>query len=209
MKLAVLGATGITGGLAVKLALEQGNEVVALVRDPKKLPLQHQNLTVVAGNPLSESDLEKCLQGSSAVIHCLGVGGKGDGKTTTLISDSVKAVIAVMQKQGIRRLVCMSNVGAGGSGTWFANWIFIPLFLKWLVPIIEDKDRMEKALSESSVDWVSVRLPNIIEGADKPIRISESGRGIGLSITARSAARFLLEQTHSPQFVHSTPSISN
>jgi uncharacterized protein YbjT (DUF2867 family) len=209
MKIAILGATGLTGGLVTKQALEQGHEVVALVRDPKKLTLQHPHLTVIAGSPLSEADLQMCLQGSVAIIHCLGVGGKGDGTYTTLISDSVKAVIAVMQRTGVRRLICMSNVGAGGSGTWFANRIFIPVFLKWLVPIIEDKDRMEKALSESAVEWVSVRLPNIVDGADKPLRISQNGRGIGLSITAESTARFLLEQIHSPQFVHATPSISN
>jgi uncharacterized protein YbjT (DUF2867 family) len=209
MKIAILGATGLTGGLVVKRALEQGHEVIALVRDPKRLAIQHPHLTVVAGSPLSKADLEKYLEGVGAVVHCLGVGGKGDGKHTTLISDSVKAVIAVMQRQGIRRLVCMSNVGAGGSGTWFANRIFIPIFLKWLVPIIEDKDRMEKALDESALDWVSVRLPNIIDGLEKSVRVSQDGRGIGLSITAASAAAFLLGQVTSPEFIRKTPSISN
>ena len=209
MKIAILGATGLTGGLVLRRALEQGHEVIALVRDPKRLAIQHPHLTVGAGSPLSKADLEKHLEGVVAVVHCLGVGGKGDGKHTTLISESVKAVIAVTQRQGIRRLVCMSNVGAGGSGTWFANRIFIPIFLKWLVPIIEDKDRMEKALGESALDWVSVRLPNIVDGLEKPVRVSQDGRGIGLSITAASAAAFLLDQVTSPEFIRKTPSISN
>jgi nucleoside-diphosphate-sugar epimerase len=155
------------------------------------------------------TDVERCVAGADVVIHCLGIGGKGDGQPTTLISDSVNAVLAAMAKHGVARIVCMSNVGAGGSGTWFANRIVIPLFLRWLLPIIEDKDRMEAALRANSVEWVSVRLPNIVEGPEKPLRVSEDGRGIGLSITAASTARFLLARATGTDFLGATPSISN
>jgi uncharacterized protein YbjT (DUF2867 family) len=209
MKLAVFGATGLTGGLVVTQALEQGHEVVVLVRDPRRVSLQHPRLTVLAGNPTLLADVERCVESADVVLHCLGIGGKGDGQPTTLISDSVNAALVAMAKHGVARIVCMSNVGAGGSGTWFANRIVIPLFLRWLLPIIEDKDRMEAALRASSVEWVSVRLPNIVEGPEKPLRMSEDGRGIGLSITAASTARFLLTRATGSEFLRATPSISN
>jgi uncharacterized protein YbjT (DUF2867 family) len=209
MKLAVFGATGLTGGLVVAQAIEQGHEVVALVRDPRRVSLQHPRLTVLAGSPTLPTDVERCVAGADVVIHCLGIGGKGDGQPTTLISDSVNAVLAAMAKHGVARIVCMSNVGAGGSGTWFANRVVIPLFLRWLLPILEDKDRMEAALRASSVEWVSVRLPNIVEGPERALRISKDGRGIGLSITAASAAHFLLQQVTASDWVRSAPSISN
>ncbi len=209
MKIAVFGATGVTGGRVVSRALEDGHEVVALVRDPRRIPIRHPSLTVLGGNPCSVTDIAPCIQGTDAVVHCLGIGGKGDGRHTTLISDSVKAVLAAMTTFGVPRLICMSNVGAGGSGSWFANRVVIPIFLKWLLPIIEDKDRMEAALKASTVEWVSVRLPNIVDGHERPLRISADGRGIGLSITANSAARFLLAQTIDGEFLGQTPSISN
>jgi uncharacterized protein YbjT (DUF2867 family) len=209
MKLAVFGATGLTGGLVVSQALAQGHEVTALVRDPSRVSVSHPRLTVLGGSPTAPEDVERCVRGADAVLHGLGIGGKGDGRPTTLVSDSVKVVLAAMAKHGVPRIVCMSNVGAGGSGTWFANRIVIPLFLRWLLPIIEDKDRMEEALRASSVEWVSVRLPNIVEGPEKPLRISKDGRGIGLSITAASTARFLLEQLTSSEWVRSAPSISH
>ena len=208
-RLAVFGATGLTGGLVVKYALDRGHEVVALVRDPGRLTLRHPRLSVISGSPTLAADVERCVQGADAVIHCLGIGGKGDGHPSTLISDSVKVALSTMQRHGVPRIVCMSNVGAGGSGYWFANRIVIPLFLRWLIPIIEDKNRMEAALKESCVEWVSVRLPNILTGANKPIRVSADGRGIGLSITAESAARFLVEQAVLPKYPRSTPSVSN
>lgn len=209
MKLALFGATGLTGGLVLSQALEQGHEVTALVRDPSRVSLRHPRLTVLGGSPTDAIDVDCCVQGAGAVIHCLGIGGKGDGKPTTLVSDSVKVALAAMSKHDVRRIVCMSNVGAGGSGTWFANRIVIPLFLRWLLPILEDKDRMEEALRASAVEWVSVRLPNIVDGPEKPLRISKDGRGIGLSITAASTARFLLEQVTSSEWVRSAPSISH
>jgi uncharacterized protein YbjT (DUF2867 family) len=209
MKLVVFGATGLTGGLVVSQALERGHEVTALVRDPSRVSLSHPRLTVLGGSPTAPDDVERCIRGADAVIHCLGIGGKGDGRPTTLVSDSVKVVLAAMANHGVPRIVCMSNVGAGGSGTWFANRIVVPLFLRWLLPIIEDKDRMEEVIRASSVEWVSVRLPNIVEGPEKPLRLSQDGRGIGLSITASSTARFLLEQVTSSDWVRSAPSVSN
>ena len=209
MKLAIFGATGLTGGLVLAQALDQGHAVTALVRDPNRVARSHPRLAVLGASPTEPEDVERCVQGADAVIHCLGIGGKGDGRPTTLVSDSVKVVLAAMTKYGVPRIVCMSNVGAGGSGTWLANRIVIPVFLRWLQPIIVDKDRMEAALTASAVEWVSVRLPNIVEGPDKLLRLSVDGRGIGLSITAASTARFLLAQASGSDFLRSTPSISN
>ncbi len=208
-RLAVFGATGMTGGLVVQQALAQGHEVVVLVRDPSRMTLSHPRLTVIAGNPTLMRDIERCVWRTDAVIHCLGIGGKGDGRPNTLISESVRVVLAAMWIHGVSRIVRMSNVGAGDSGAWFANRIVVPLFLRWLLPIIEDKNRMELALRVSNVDWVSVRLPNIVQGPDKPLRVSTDGRGIGLSITAESAARFLLQQVSSDEYLRQTPSVSN
>ena len=112
-RIAVFGATGLTGGLVVRQALAHGYEVVALARDPGSVTLQHPSLRVIGGSPISVTDVERCLQGADAVIHCLGIGGKGNGQPTTLVSDSVRLVLTAMQGHGVARIVCMSNVGAG------------------------------------------------------------------------------------------------
>lgn len=64
-------------------------------------------------------------------------------------------------------------------------------------------------LRASAATLRSVRLPNITDGPERPLRISADGRGIGPSITAASAALFLLDQATAPELVDSTPSISN
>ena len=209
MKLLVFGGTGLTGGLVVEMALKQGHKVAVLTRDASRFSHRNQNLEVIEGSATSQSDIEKALRDVDAVIHCLGIGGKGKGSATTVVSDSVKAALAAMKSKSVRRIVCMSNVGAGGSGTWFYNRVVVPIFLRWLKPIIADKDRMESFLKESGLEWTSVRLPNIVEGPARPIQASDSGKGIGISITAASTAAFLLQQISDNQWVQKSPSISN
>jgi uncharacterized protein YbjT (DUF2867 family) len=209
MKILVFGASGLTGGIVVDLALKRGDQVFVLTRDASKFSHRRPNLEIIEGSASSMPDIYAALDGVDAVIHCLGIGGKGQGSSTTVVSESVKATLDAMEKKGVRRIVCMSNVGAGNSGSWFYNRVVLPVFLSWLKPIIEDKNRMEATLKSSSVDWVSVRLPNIVSGPSKRIRSSQDGKGIGISITAESTAEFLLQQVSENIWLRRTPSISN
>jgi putative NADH-flavin reductase len=71
MKVIVFGATGPTGRRAVGEALAKGHEVTAFVRDPSKLVKNHERLTVVQGDALDPSSVEKALVGHEAVLVCL------------------------------------------------------------------------------------------------------------------------------------------
>ena len=46
MKIAVIGATGQTGQCVVQQALDEGHEVIALVRSPEKMTIEHKALQV-------------------------------------------------------------------------------------------------------------------------------------------------------------------
>lgn len=64
----VIGATGATGRHLVRLALDQGLNVRAIVRDPSKLPDAvrfHARFTVVEGTFLDASVVERAVAGSS------------------------------------------------------------------------------------------------------------------------------------------------
>jgi toxin HigB-1 len=66
-KLAVFGAAGLTGGLVVQRALAQGEEVLALERNPGRVTLEYPNLLVLEGNPRSLTDVDGCVQGTDAI----------------------------------------------------------------------------------------------------------------------------------------------
>ena len=209
MLIALFGATGFTGKTVLREALAKGHHVRALLRPSSRLDVEHANLEILRGDALSSEDIGRLIQGVDAIVHCLGVGGKGSGGPTTLVSDSIRATLDAMHAHGVERLVCMSNVGAGGTGPWYLNSIVVPLFLRWLRPLIDDKDRMEALLEKSSVDWVSVRLPNIIEGPAKDVRVSEDGKRLSLSITDTSVAHYMLEQAQATHLSLRTPCVSN
>lgn len=213
MKVTIFGATGFSGQAILADSIKQGHEVTILVRDASKIPIKHQNLTIVEGNVLNTQTVASVLHHQEAVIQCLGVSGKGDGKPTTFISDATKIIVDEMQNQKIKRLIAMSNVGAGNSiafQPWFFTKIILPYFMKWLKVIIEDKNRMEPIIMNSNLDWTIVRCPNIV---DKPAKgrcnATLDGKGLKLSITLSDLSKFMVDQLKQTVFIKQAPSVSN
>jgi putative NADH-flavin reductase len=213
MKVIIFGATGFSGQAILANSIKQGHEVTILVRDASKIPIKHQNLTIVEGNVLNPQTVASVLHHQEAVIQFLGVGGKGDGKPTTFISDATKIIVDEMQNKKIKRLIAMSNVGAGNSiafQPWFFTKIILPYFMKWLKVIIEDKNRMEPIIMNSNLDWTIVRCPNIV---DKPAKgrcnATLDGKGLKLSITLSDLSKFMVDQLKQTAFIKQAPSVSN
>lgn len=213
MKVIIFGATGFSGQAILANSIKQGHEVTILVRDASKIPINHQNLTIVEGNVLNPQTVASVLHHQEAVIQCLGVSGKGDGKPTTFISDATKIIVGEMQNKKIKRLIAMSNVGAGNSiafQPWFFTKIILPYFMKWLKVIIEDKNRMEPIIMNSNLDWTIVRCPNIV---DKPAKgrcnATLDGKGLKLSITLSDLSKFMVDQLKQTAFIKQAPSVSN
>ena len=213
MKLVIFGATGFSGQAILKLALSKGIQVTVLVRNKSAITIQNENLTVIQGNVLDSNDVKKALEHQDAVIQCLGVGGKGDGKPTTFISDATKIIVEEMEKQQIKRLIAMSNVGAGNSMAfqpWFFTKIILPYFMKWLKVIIDDKNRMEPIIMNSNLDWTIVRCPNIVDKSPKGnIHATLDGKGLKLAVTLGDMAEFIINQLTDNAYSKQAPSISN
>lgn len=213
MKVILFGATGFSGQGILEEALKQGHEVTILVRDASKIAIKHKNLTLVEGNVLDPQMVASVLHHQEAVIQCLGVGGKGDGKPSTFISDATKIIVDEMQKQNIKRLIAMSNVGAGNSiafQPWFFTKIILPYFMKWLKVIIEDKNRMEPIIMNSILDWTIVRCPNIVDKLAKgTCNATLDGKGLKLSITLPDLSKFMVDQLNQTAFIKQAPSVSN
>jgi putative NADH-flavin reductase len=66
MNLLIVGATGGTGRALLDQALGQGHTVTAFVRNPAKLRVTHERLTVVAGNVLDYHSIDTAVQGMPA-----------------------------------------------------------------------------------------------------------------------------------------------
>jgi uncharacterized protein YbjT (DUF2867 family) len=81
-QVAVLGATGRTGGLIVLSHLEAGDHVTVLVRDPAKAAAglrreltadERGRVTIVKGQPTIVEDVKRAIAGADVVYETLGI----------------------------------------------------------------------------------------------------------------------------------------
>lgn len=216
MKVVIFGATGFSGKAILKEALAKNHQVTILVRKRSAILIKDKNLTIVEGNVLDRHVVNDILQGQEAVIQCLGVGGKGgrgDGKPTTFVSDANQIIMQEMQKQGVQRLIAMSNIGAGNS-LMFLPWLFrkivLPYFMSWLQMIVDDKNRMEPMIINSDLDWTIVRCAGIVDKpAKEKVTATLDGKGLKFTITLGDLATFIVGQLFERTYSKQMPSISN
>lgn len=164
MKILVIGATGATGRKIVKQAVEQGHAVTALVRDAVKANFASP-VIVAIGNVLDRGSLTRAVEGQEAVICSLGSGITGPFKEMTMLSEGTRHLIAAMQEKNVRRIVCITGIGAGeskGHGPWYYNWLIQPLILRG---VYEDKTRQENLVRNSGLAWTLVR-PGLLTNGD-------------------------------------------
>ncbi|ESY62484.1 MULTISPECIES: SDR family oxidoreductase [Mesorhizobium] len=208
MKILVLGATGATGRLIVSKALAEGHDVVALVRSKAKA----ENLTgaeLVEGDARDPTALTRAIAGCDAVISSLGT-AMSPFREVTMLSTATRALVGVMERQNIRRLVSITGLGAGdsrGHGGFFFDRLVLPLMLG---KVYEDKDRQEDAIRGSTLDWTIVR-PMVLN--DKPargrIKASTDLSGVhGGTIARADVADFVVQQLTTDTWLRKSPLIS-
>ena len=208
MRVLILGSTGGTGRELVRQALELGHEVTAFVRDPSKLPIEHERLHIFKGNVLDPQALAEAVRGQNAVVSALGTTNLGKSSE---ISEGTANVIRAMEAEGVKRLVFETTVGLGDSHDhlpWLARVVFFPLVLK---NVLADKEVQEKLVRESSLEWVLVRPARLTNGAarhkyrvDK--EINEEARS--KTISRADVAEFMLQQLANDTYLRRTPGVS-
>ena len=148
MKFLVLGATGRTGALFTKKALDQGHQVTALVRradaavDPRA--------QIVSGDVTDATVIATAVRGHDAIISALGA--KNARETPTLVTDTVRAVIISAKTSGVDRLVIVSAFGVGDSLAK-ASFLVGPIFRTVLRKTYADKAASEVLLRASDLKW--------------------------------------------------------
>lgn len=208
MKLLIFGSTGKTGRELVNQALDGGYEVTAFARNPQKMEIRHDRLTVVKGDITDGDSINVAVPGHDAVLSALG--SPGLGKSTEL-SDGTRRIIASMESSGVKRLIFESTVGVGDSSshaTVFARWFFFPVVIR---NILADKEIQERIIKESSLDWTIVRPGRLTNGPKRGIyREGDaiSGTAVATSISRADVAEFMLRQVTDNAYLHKCPAVS-
>lgn len=146
--IAVIAATGRTGQIIVRQALDAGHTVTAIARRP--LDLHHPRLTQQAADVLAGPPH---LGGHDVVISALGSAGRGP---TTVYSAGTAAIIAAMPPAA--RLIVLSSAGlAVPDGAGLGTRLIGKLLYRVMRHPYDDMARMEALLAASDLDWTAIR----------------------------------------------------
>lgn len=201
----VFGATGGTGLALTEQALQRNYQVTAFVRDPARLPVQHDRLRIVQGDVLKPDTLAAALQGQDAVLCAL---GRKPFVNEPVCSAGTNHVLQEMARQGVRRIVVETAIGVGESinqcGT-LQKFLFRTLLRSYFA----DKALQEQYVQESAADWTIVRPVGLTNGpATTSARASLDAAFTGFampSVSRKDVARLMLDQLETTSFRHQAP----
>ncbi len=205
----IIGASRGIGLETVKRSLEAGHLVRAFARSAGTIPIDDHRLEKVPGDALDKMAVARALDGVDAVILTLGVAAGPEMmlKPVTLFSKATRVIVNAMQETGIRRLMCVTGLGAGnsrGKGGILYSAIFFPLCLK---RAYDDKDVQEWIIRKSRLDWVIAR-PGLLTRGPQTGRYQVLTRpedwrsGI---ISRADVADFLVQQIDDNAYIGQTP----
>lgn len=212
MRVLIVGATGNVGRITIDKALEAGHHVTAFARSAEKIALNDERLQKFQGDVMNAASVETAMAEQEAVITVFGapVNWSTLINVPNLCTVGTKNIIKAMSNYGIKRLVCMTGIGAGDSRghgrSIFSNFIYPVL----LGRIYEDKNRQEKEVMASNLDWIIVRpteFTNDSSSGDYRIITKLDGKRAE-TISRADVADFLVKQVDSDRYLHQTPLIT-
>lgn len=112
MKIAITGASGHIASVLSANLIQQGHDVVALVRNDDRA-LKDFQLTKVKGDVMDPNSLRELMNGCDAVIHAAGaisLGYKFNRKIHDINVIGTKNVLEVAKEQGVKRVVHFSSI---------------------------------------------------------------------------------------------------
>ena len=206
MKVIIFGASGSIGRNLVSQALEQGHAVTAFVRDPARIDIQHDKLSIAVGDVLDAVSVQKAVAGHDAVMCAIGAGRKGGVR-----AEGTRNIIAAMKAAGVRRLICQSTLGIGES--WnnlnaFWKYLMFGLFIR---PAFLDHVEQEKLVRDSGLDWSIIRPAAFIDGeltGQYRHGFSATASDTKLKISRADVADFMLKNLVDNTYLHKTPGLS-
>ncbi|EFM12342.1 NAD-dependent epimerase/dehydratase [Paenibacillus curdlanolyticus YK9] len=196
-RILILGATGRVGQQWVAQALDDGHEAIVLVRDPRKLTIVSDRLTVLQGDVTNPQDLIHAAKRTDAILSALSTDGG------TVLSQCAPLLIEAMRQNHIRRLVTVGTAGILNSRTE-------PMLLRYqsnesrrtLTRAAEEHHQFYKQIAHSGLDWTIVCPTYLPDGEHTGIYrvLRDYLPADGLQISVQDTAAFAYKQLFSAEY---------
>ncbi len=204
MKILVIGATGLTGKLAVKMLLERGHMVTAFARKPADVTQRHEHLKVVQGDARNQDSLDSACEGQHAVLVAFGPRSLQKDDLQETLS---RNLILAMTKANVKRVVELSAWGAGSSKPQM-KFVFKIIRNTFLKNMFDDKERGEELLTNSDLEWTLARPGRLKDDAARGgVKASLDGNGLTAWMNRADVADFMCDEIEKNAWVRKAPLI--
>lgn len=207
MRIAVFGAAGATGRLLTQLALDEGHQVTAVVRDAAPAWASHPRLRLARCDVRDDRAVHAALEGHEVVLCALGA-RRGHEH---VYSEGARHIVAGMKARGVRRIVFLSNFGVlGERAVGLRSLLLLGLARAVLRDTLAHHRRALAELQASGLEWVAVRAMVLTNGeATGRYRVRTTDLPAhGTHISRRDLARFMLDAALSDRHLNQSPAIA-
>lgn len=204
MRVLILGSTGRIGSLVLDLALSDGHEAIALVRD-LGLVAPRTGVSVVIGDVRDELAIRDALVGVDAVIAALGPRANTPAEEEGLALGMHNLVSAMVDNR-TPRLVALSGAGVDvpGDRKPMPDRIMSRVVRQFARYVVRAKQREFEAFATSNLEWTALRPPLVTDGSARGYRLALSLRA-GARVTRADVAQALVDQLVDPAFIRAAP----
>jgi len=207
--IALFGATGKTGRRVLVQALAQGMSVRALARNPDKIAVVNDRLTVIRGDVLDPAAVDRVVAGSDAVISVV---GHVKGSPADVQARGTRVIVEAMRRHGGRRIVTLSGGGLRAEGKdhpKLADRAILVLLKLLSGQVLADAQAHLEVLEHNALEWTVVRGPRLTEAPGTgAYRVGWVGGDSTTSISRDDLAAFILTQVEDRRYVREMPFVS-
>src|SRR3978361_997116 len=111
MKVVLIGATGFVGTPLLTELLNRGNKVTAIVRNPEKVTIENEHLTIKGADVFDADNLATLIKGNDAVVSAYNAGWTNPNFYADFIKGS-EAIQAATKAAGVKRLLVIGGAGS-------------------------------------------------------------------------------------------------
>ena len=221
MRILILGATGPTGILLTRQALEkyQSCTLILYVRSPGKIPgdlANNPSVIIIQGQLEDPDKLAKAMEGVDVVLSALGPSVKRGPfhPSGTPLAHAYSRIIKIMYQHGVSRLICLGTASITDPADKF-NLAF-SILVNGVAIFARNAYNDVVAIGETirtdgaNLDWTIVRVPILRDSESSSVIAGYVGDGkTSTMLTRLGFAVFVVGEIEKNEWVKKAPLVSS
>lgn len=210
-KIALFGASGLSGKAFLAQALAKEYTIKALLRTPAKVEEEAQrsaHLHIIPGDVLKAEDVERTVEGTDLVVSLF---GHVKGSPDDLQTRGTEHIVNAMQKHGVERIISLSGGGLPyeKDEPKLADKLIRGIMKIAASKMLNDAIQHAEVLENSGLKWTIVRGPRLTNEPQRGVyRVGWVGVNASTKIGRADLADFILQEVEEAKYTYQMPFVS-